>query len=81
MKLLRTNVNSDRVTADPPPTDGPVEQYARLATFLAGTTPEQAHEYLEVLTTLAAAQDLRKTGTLQVHLQTGVIKGIDLKAK
>jgi hypothetical protein len=57
-----------------PPADGPVEQYARLAAFLA-ERPDLAEMLLDVGEKLATAQDMRWTGCIQIDLMTGTVRG------
>jgi hypothetical protein len=55
-------------------TQGPVEQYARIAGLLA-LHPHLAEVLVEVAERLALAEEQSWTGRIQVNLQTGHVRG------
>lgn len=74
MNLLRNQHMSANIDSDPQPRDGPVEEYARLAELLT-RRPDLAGTLLDVGEKLATAQEMRWTGTIQIDLTTGTIRG------
>jgi hypothetical protein len=76
LKLLTVNKPDANITPGtvPRPTEGPVEQYARIARVLA-EHPHLADALVEVAERLAEAEAQHWTGRIQVNLQTGHVRG------
>ncbi len=54
--------------------EGPIEQYAKLAKLLT-QRPDLAEILLDVGEKLALSQEMRWTGTIQIDLITGIVRG------